>query len=42
MQMNGSPRNIENAAVVLVHLCSGDQQYLGEANELGVMGHCWK
>ncbi|KAL3530738.1 hypothetical protein ACH5RR_010060 [Cinchona calisaya] len=36
---NGSPRNKENAAAVLVHLCSGDQQHLVEAQELGVMGH---
>ncbi|KAI8015392.1 U-box domain-containing protein 13 [Camellia lanceoleosa] len=35
---SGSPRNKENAAAVLVHLCSGDQQYLIEAQELGVMG----
>ncbi|KAL2486511.1 U-box domain-containing protein 13 [Abeliophyllum distichum] len=35
---NGSPRNKENAAAVLVHLCSGDQQYLVESQELGVMG----
>ncbi|KAK7312475.1 hypothetical protein VNO77_36363 [Canavalia gladiata] len=35
---NGSPRNKENAAAVLVHLCSGDQQYLAQAHELGVMG----
>ncbi|KAI4322147.1 hypothetical protein L6164_021867 [Bauhinia variegata] len=34
---NGSPRNRENAAAVLVHLCSGDQQYLIQAQELGVM-----
>ncbi|KAL3620630.1 U-box domain-containing protein 13 [Castilleja foliolosa] len=38
---NGSPRNKENAAAVLVHLCSsssGDQQqHLVEAQELGVM-----
>ncbi|XAR60568.1 Ubiquitin--protein ligase [Bertholletia excelsa] len=34
----GSPRNRENAAAVLVHLCSGDQKYLKEAQELGVMG----
>ncbi|GMI81788.1 plant U-box 13, ARABIDOPSIS THALIANA PLANT U-BOX 13 [Hibiscus trionum] len=34
---NGSPRNRENAAAVLVHLCSGDQQHLAEAQELGVM-----
>ncbi|CAI9108080.1 OLC1v1007599C1 [Oldenlandia corymbosa var. corymbosa] len=36
---NGSPRNKENAAAVLVHLCSGDQHYLVDAQELGVMGH---
>ncbi|KAL0460577.1 UNVERIFIED_CONTAM: U-box domain-containing protein 13 [Sesamum latifolium] len=35
---NGSPRNKENAAAVLVHLCSGDQQHLVQAQELGVMG----
>lgn len=35
---NGSPRNKENAAAVLVHLCSGDQQHLVDAQELGVMG----
>ena len=35
---NGSPRNRENAAAVLVHLCTGDQQHLAEAQELGVMG----
>ncbi|KAK7257805.1 hypothetical protein RIF29_32044 [Crotalaria pallida] len=35
---SGSPRNKENAAAVLVHLCSGDQQYLAQARELGVMG----
>uniref|UniRef100_A0A2P2IRR4 U-box domain-containing protein n=1 Tax=Rhizophora mucronata TaxID=61149 RepID=A0A2P2IRR4_RHIMU len=34
---NGSPRNKENAAAVLVHLCSGDQKYLAEAHELGAM-----
>lgn len=34
---NASPRNRENAAAVLVHLCSGDQQHLVEAQELGVM-----
>ncbi|XP_044506961.1 U-box domain-containing protein 13-like [Mangifera indica] len=33
---NGSPRNKENAAAVLVHLCGGDLQYLAEARELGV------
>ncbi|XP_050212404.1 U-box domain-containing protein 13 [Mercurialis annua] len=35
---NGSPRNRENAAAVMVHLCSGDQKYLIEAQELGIMG----
>ncbi|KAK9279642.1 hypothetical protein L1049_013321 [Liquidambar formosana] len=35
---SGSPRNRENAAAVLVHLCSGDQQHMAEAQELGVMG----
>ncbi|XP_034687853.1 U-box domain-containing protein 13 [Vitis riparia] len=35
---NGSPRNRENAAAVLVHLCAGDQHHLAEAQELGVMG----
>ncbi|KAG6762150.1 hypothetical protein POTOM_032637 [Populus tomentosa] len=35
---NGSPRNRENAAAVLVHLCSGDQKHLVEAQEHGVMG----
>ncbi|PON85609.1 Neurochondrin [Trema orientale] len=35
---SGSPRNKENAAAVLVHLCAGDQQHLVEAQELGVMG----
>ncbi|XP_043697697.1 U-box domain-containing protein 13-like [Telopea speciosissima] len=35
---SGSPRNKENAAAVLVHLCSGDQQFLAEAQVLGVMG----
>ncbi|XP_010535503.1 PREDICTED: U-box domain-containing protein 13 [Tarenaya hassleriana] len=33
----GSPRNRENAAAVLVHLCSGDQQHLVEAQKLGLM-----
>ncbi|KAA0067706.1 U-box domain-containing protein 13-like [Cucumis melo var. makuwa] len=33
----GSPRNRENAAAVLVHLCSGDEQHLVEARELGVI-----
>ncbi|MBA0852000.1 hypothetical protein Goshw_030395 [Gossypium schwendimanii] len=36
---NGLPRNKENAAAVLVHLCAGDQQHLADAEELGVMGH---
>uniref|UniRef100_A0A6M2EH27 RING-type E3 ubiquitin transferase n=1 Tax=Populus davidiana TaxID=266767 RepID=A0A6M2EH27_9ROSI len=35
---NGSPRNRENAAAVLVHLCSGDQKHMVEAQEHGVMG----
>ncbi|KAF5751468.1 U-box domain-containing protein 13-like [Tripterygium wilfordii] len=35
---NGSPRNRENAAAVLVYLFSADQKYLVEAQELGVMG----
>lgn len=35
---SGSPRNKENAAAVLVHLCAGDQQHLVQAQELGVMG----
>ncbi|GJV58420.1 3-oxoacyl-[acyl-carrier-protein] synthase 3 A, chloroplastic-like protein [Tanacetum coccineum] len=35
---SGSPRNKENAAAVMVHLFSGDQKYLVEAQELGVMG----
>ncbi|KAG2312004.1 hypothetical protein Bca4012_026529 [Brassica carinata] len=34
----GSPRNRENAAAVLVHLCSGDSQHLVEAQKLGLMG----
>ncbi|XP_050368527.1 U-box domain-containing protein 13 [Argentina anserina] len=34
---NGSPRNRENAAAVMVHLCSGDPQHLVDAQELGVM-----
>ncbi|CAL1361316.1 unnamed protein product [Linum trigynum] len=34
---SGSPRNRENSAAVLVHLCSGDQKYMAEAQELGVM-----
>ncbi|XP_009777581.1 U-box domain-containing protein 13-like [Nicotiana sylvestris] len=35
---SGSPRNKENAAAVLVHLCSGDQHHLVEAQQLGLMG----
>ncbi|KAG5577785.1 hypothetical protein H5410_057919 [Solanum commersonii] len=35
---NGSPRNKENAAAVLVHLCSGDQHHLVEAQRLGLLG----
>nr|GEW41232.1 U-box domain-containing protein 13-like isoform X1 [Tanacetum cinerariifolium] len=35
---SGSPRNKENAAAVMVHLFSGDQKCLVEAQELGVMG----
>lgn len=37
---NGSSRNRENAAAVLVHLFRGEQQlqHLAEAQELGVMG----
>ncbi|KAF3454719.1 hypothetical protein FNV43_RR05167 [Rhamnella rubrinervis] len=35
---NWIPRNRENAAAVLVHLCAGDQQHIVEAQELGVMG----
>ncbi|GER55162.1 U-box domain-containing protein 13 [Striga asiatica] len=34
----GSPRNRENAAAVLVHLCSSSDQHLAEARELGVVG----
>ncbi|CAA0816855.1 U-box domain-containing protein 13 [Striga hermonthica] len=34
----GSPRNRENAAAVLVHLCSSSDQHLTEARELGVVG----
>ncbi|CAF2074653.1 hypothetical protein Bca4012_089267 [Brassica carinata] len=34
----GSPRNRENAAAVLVHLCSVDPQHLVEAQKLGLMG----
>ncbi|XP_021716169.1 U-box domain-containing protein 13-like [Chenopodium quinoa] len=34
---NGSPRNKENAAAVLVHLCSGDPNYLAAAQEIGIM-----
>ncbi|KAL9235296.1 hypothetical protein vseg_010067 [Gypsophila vaccaria] len=35
---NGSSRNKENACAVLVHLCSGDSNYLLEAHRLGVEG----
>ncbi|KAJ0979448.1 hypothetical protein J5N97_014922 [Dioscorea zingiberensis] len=37
---SGSPRNRENAAAVLVHLCGSEQQhqYLAEAQERGVIG----
>ena len=35
---SGSPRNKENAAAVLLHLCSGDHEYLVAAQELGVKG----
>ncbi|XP_038901464.1 U-box domain-containing protein 13-like [Benincasa hispida] len=34
----GSPRNRENAAAVLVHLCMGDKRHLVKAKELGVIG----
>ncbi|CAL9234731.1 unnamed protein product [Arabidopsis halleri] len=34
---SGSPRNKENAAAVLVHLCSWNQQHLIEAQKLGIM-----
>ncbi|XP_010252135.1 PREDICTED: U-box domain-containing protein 13-like isoform X1 [Nelumbo nucifera] len=34
---SGSPRNRENAAAVLVHLCSGDPKHIAEAQELGLM-----
>lgn len=36
---NGSPRNKENAAAVMVHLCSGEQQqqHLAEAQEQGIV-----
>ncbi|KAI4383847.1 hypothetical protein MLD38_009643 [Melastoma candidum] len=34
---NGSARNKENAAAVLVHLSTGDQLHLVEAQELGVL-----
>ncbi|KAF7846620.1 hypothetical protein BT93_L3994 [Corymbia citriodora subsp. variegata] len=33
----GSPRNKENAAAVLEHLCAGEQHHLSEAKELGIM-----
>lgn len=35
---SGSPRNKENAAAVLVHLGSWNQQHLIEAEKLGIMG----
>lgn len=35
---SGSPRNKENAAAVLVQLCSWDPQHLVEADKLGIMG----
>lgn len=35
---NGSPRNKENAAAILVHLCSGDQHHLVDAQRLVLMG----
>ncbi|KAJ0260099.1 U-box domain-containing protein 12 [Hirschfeldia incana] len=35
---SGSPRNKENAAAVLVQLCSCDPQHLIEADKLGIMG----
>ncbi|XP_020571672.1 protein spotted leaf 11-like [Phalaenopsis equestris] len=37
---SGSPRNKENAAAVLLHLCTGEmqQQHLAEAQERSVMG----
>lgn len=35
---NGSPRNKENAAAVLAHLCSGDHECLMAAQELRVKG----
>lgn len=35
--MNGSPRNKENAAAVLVHLSAGEQTHLVAAPELGLM-----
>ncbi|KAL8089711.1 hypothetical protein AgCh_039264 [Apium graveolens] len=34
---SGSRRNKENAAFVLVHLCSADQKHVVEAKKLGVM-----
>ncbi|KAG7572907.1 U box domain [Arabidopsis suecica] len=34
---SGSPRNKENAAAVLVQLCSWNQQHLIEAQKLGIM-----
>ncbi|KAG2308507.1 hypothetical protein Bca52824_028255 [Brassica carinata] len=35
---SGSPQNKDNAAAVLVQLCSWDQQHLIEAEKLGIMG----
>ncbi|XP_010521828.1 PREDICTED: U-box domain-containing protein 12 [Tarenaya hassleriana] len=35
---NGLARNKENAAAVLVHLCSWDQSHLVEVQKLGIMG----
>ncbi|KAL9842348.1 U-box domain-containing protein 12 [Arabidopsis thaliana] len=34
---SGSPRNKENSAAVLVHLCSWNQHHLIEAQKLGIM-----
>lgn len=33
----GSPRNRENAAAVLMHICTGDRRHIVEAKELGVI-----
>ncbi|RRT38317.1 hypothetical protein B296_00055174 [Ensete ventricosum] len=40
---SGSPRNKENAAAVLVHLCNGEQQqqHLAELQEQGMMEPLW-